>query len=244
MAKNRTFFLGRPPFGMLAAHLAQDEDFILDAQLILALPQGVLERLSAELAASPAFLDKAAVEEVTKAVVPEGTQPVKIAETICRLARLLHSSGMPAQNALDLLAEAIRKNAKELTEEQRQDLVQRIRKLAAEPIGLAKQNKAKELTEATGAVLDQFRLICDIRPIFDAPRVTIEGAMPLTILRLEYTEPDGSSDVVEFRVNPRQLARLEAEAAAALGKLKAITAKLEACGIAIPSMDTTTADED
>ena len=57
-----------------------------------------------------------------------------------------------------------------LEPQERQTLTERLRKLMAEPTGLAKQFKAQRLVGATGAELDDFRIICDIRPIFDQKR--------------------------------------------------------------------------
>ena len=112
---------------------------------------------------------------------------------------------MDVTDAMDALGKAIEEKAERLEPQQRRTLTDRLRKLVAEPIGLAKQYKARQLVDAIGAELDDFRIICDIRPIFDQKHERIDGAIPLATLRLEYSEPDGESAVVELRITEKQI---------------------------------------
>ena len=214
------FMFGRPPFRFLADHLAHDDDFLKDAQSILKLDEEAYLRLATQLAKTDSFLSRPELSALVRETLGEGSD--QIASIIYRLGGIIHEADMDANDAMDALGKAIEEKAESLKADERRTLTARIRKLAAEPIGIAKQYKARELEDAIGAELDAFRIICDIRPIFDQKREQIDGAIPLTVLRLEYTKPDGESDVVELRITEKQLAKLGERIADASLKLKLI----------------------
>ena len=96
--------------------------------------------------------------------------------------------------------------------------------------------------DATGAELDECQIICDIRPIFDEGRDHVEGAIPLTTLRLEFSNPDGESQVVEMRLTEKQLQDLLKKFAIAQRKLNAIKALLHTQAVTIPKTKSTIAE--
>ncbi len=146
---------------------------------------------------------------------------------------------MDVSDAMDALATAIEEKAESLAPEERQTLTARLRKLVAEPVGIAKQYKASELVEATGAELESFRIICDMRPIFDRRRARIDGAIPLAILRLDYSKPDDELAVVELRITEKQLTQFEEKIADAKLKLKMIKELLSRQELPIPKTKST-----
>ena len=75
--------------------------------------------------------------------------------------------------------------------EQRKLLADRIEKLVAVPAGLARQYKAEQLAEATGTELEDLQVICDLRPVFNEERSEIEGAIPISTLKLDVLGPNG-----------------------------------------------------
>ena len=99
-------------------------------------------------------------------------------------------------------------------------------------------------SDAIGAELDDFRIICDIRPIFDKQRERIEGAIPLAVLRLEYSKPDGESAVVEVRVTEKQIAKFGEKIADASLKLRVIKELLVKQDIPIPKTKSTIAEDE
>ena len=147
-------------------------------------------------------------------------------------------------DAMDALGKAIEEKAESLEPQERRTLTDRLRKLVAEPIGIAKQYKARQLVDAIGAELDDFRIICDIRPIFDQKRERIDGAIPLAILRLEYSKPDGESAVVELRVTEKQIAKFGEKIANANLKLRMIKELLANYQIAVPKTKSTVAEDE
>ena len=69
-----TSLFGNPPFSFLAGQLAQDDDFLADAKIVLGLEQPEYLRLVAQLNKSDEFLSRPAI----KAVVSEASATTKI----------------------------------------------------------------------------------------------------------------------------------------------------------------------
>lgn len=235
----RRLLLGDPPFRFLAEHLAQDTDFLEDAQHILNLDEEVCLRLATQLATADTFLSRSDVAAIVGETLGEDEDCNRIASIIYRVGGIVHEADMDATEAMDALAKAIETSAESLEIQQRRTLIDRLRKLVGEPIGLAKQYKARQLVEATGAELNAFRVICDIRPIFDQRHERIDGAIPLAIMRLEYTTEDGDSDVVEMRITEKQIAKFGEKLADATVKLRMIKELLSCHRLAIPKTKST-----
>lgn len=244
MQINRKFFFGSPPFQTLAGYLARDEDFLNDVRRILELDQDAYTRLATQLAKTDAFLDRSSLASLVSEVLGHTKEAQTIASIIYRIGGMLHDADMPAKEAMDQLAHALEEKAESIELPDRRVLIDRLRTLAADPVGLAKQYKAHQLVDAIGSELDQFQLICDIRPIFDQERDRIEGAIPLTILRLEYSSADGESVVVEMRVTEKQLAELGAKIKTAQRKLNLIKELLANQHLLVPRTKSTVVAEE
>jgi hypothetical protein len=238
----RKFVFGTPPFKFLADHLAQDEDFLDDGKQIIELDEDAYLRLATKLAKSEAFLSRSDLAAIVRECVDDGSD--RIAEIIHRIGGIVHDADMDATDAMDALAKAIEDKAEILGVQDRQKLTDRLRKLVAEPVGIAKQYKARVLVNAIGAELDSFRIICDIRPIFDRSRERIDGAIPLTVLRLDYSTPDGETAVVEVRVTEKQIAQFEEKISDAKLKLRMIKELLSGQELPIPKTKSTVSEDD
>lgn len=234
---SRKFVFGNPPFKYLANHLAADEEFLTDVRRIVDLEEAEYLKLATQLETSDKFLSRSDVVALVGDSLGEGSEPV--ADIIFRIGGIVHDAEMNAADAMDELAKAINEKSESLTTDERQTLTDRLRKLAAEPVGIAKHYKARELVEAIGAELDSFRIICDIRPIFDRSRERIDGGVPLAILRLDYSKPDGESAVLEVRVTEKQIREFEEKIADAQLKLNMIKELLSRQNLPIPRTKST-----
>jgi hypothetical protein len=235
-------FFGKPPFRFLAQHLAQDADFIEDARRILNLDEDTFLRLATQLATTDTFLSLHDLAAIVSAVIGEDSD--EITSIIYRLAGIVHDADMDVKDAMDAMSKAIEEKAESLEPQQRRTLIDRLRKLIVEPIGLAKQFKARQLVDAIGAELDDFRIICDIRPIFDLKHERIDGAIPLAILRLEYSKPDGESAVVELRITEKQIANFGERITDASMKLRMIKELLASQNVTIPRTKSTITEDE
>lgn len=238
----RSFLFRGPPFTFLAHHLAQDTDFLEDAQCILELDEDAYLRLATQLGNADTFLSRSDLGTIVDEVLGEDSG--RVASIIYRIADIVHDADMDVVDAMDALGTAIEEKAESLKPQERRTLTERLRKLAAEPIGIAKQCKARQLVDAVGAELDDFRIICDIRPIFDQKRERIDGAIPLAILRLEYSKPDGESTVVELRVTEKQIAKFGEKIADANLKLRLIKELLTSQHLPIPRTKSTVSEDE
>ncbi len=235
-----SFVFKNPPFRFLADHLVQHTDFQEDAQCILELDEDAYLRLATQLGNADGFLSRSELRTIVDEVLDEGSD--RVASIIDHIGRIVHDADMDVLDAMEALGTAIEEKAESLKPQERRTLTERLRKLAAEPIGIAKQHKARQLVDAIGAELDDFRIICDIRPIFDQKRERIDGAIPLAILRLEYSKPDGESAVVELRVTEKQIAKFGERIADANLKLRMINELLTGQHLPIPRTKSTVSE--
>lgn len=215
-----------------------------DARRILRLEPDAYAHLVTKLATTDVFLDRRSLVSLISEILGEGEESRELASIIYRIGGMLHDADMPAEEAMDALGRAIEGKADGIDPQDRRVLVDRLRTLAADPAGLAKQSKARQLVDATGSELDEFQFICDIRPIFDQSRERIEGAIPLGLLHLEYTSPDGDSAVLEVRVTERQLEEFESKIATAKRKLTLIKGLVANQRLPIPRTKSTVTEEE
>lgn len=244
MASSRKLIFGNPPFKLLVGHLAQDEDFLEDARRVIQLDQDACNRLAAQLSKADAFLDLPSLVTQATAVLGEGDDARKLASIIYRIGGMLHDADMSANEAIAELGKAFEEKVSAIEPNDRQKLIERLTALAVEPIGLAKQYKARRLVDATGSELDAVQIVCDIRPVFDETRERIEGAIPLIQLRLEYSSPDGESLVVEMRITEKQVDDMVDQLETAKRKLQLIRTLLANQSLPIPKTKSTLAEEE
>lgn len=237
------FLFGNPPFRFLAEHLAQDDEFLDDARQILGIGKDQYLRLKTQLAKSDAFLSRSDVSSLVKEVLGESDESSRIATMISRVGEIVHDAELKAKEAMDALGDAIQEKTAGLESQERETLILRLRELSAEPIGIAKQYKARQLVDVLGAELDDFKIVCDIRPIFDQQRERIEGAVPITSLRLDYTKPNGDSSVVELRLTEKQLAMFEEKITDATRKLKMIKQLMSDQNLRLPRTKATVSED-
>ena len=228
----------------MAEHLAQDDDFLADARKILAIDDNAYARLATQLAKEDAFISLNDLKSIVSGPLKDKDDAERVAEIIYRVGGIVHDAEMDNRKAMDILASVIEEKSESLDQNERKTLVERLRKLAAEPIGIAKQYKARSLVDVIGSELDDFKIICDIRPIFDESRKRVDGAIPLSVLRLEYTEQDGDSSVIEMRITEKQLAMLAEKIADANHKLKLIKELMASHSVPIPRTSATVSESE
>jgi len=230
-----------PPFSVVADYLAKDEDFLADAGVVLSLEDSVCAALEDALAAEKSFLSRKALRSVVRMVLgPESPSVKKVSAFIWRLHRTIRrDSDKTVERSVAILREAIGEHSETLTVEQRKLLGDRIERLVAVPAGLARQYKAELLAEATGTELEDMQVICDLRPVFNEERSEIEGAIPISILKLDVLGPNGWPSRIEVRLTEAQVADLFEKAHYAQTKLSVIKRMLEKNSIALPSTSAT-----
>jgi hypothetical protein len=175
------------------ARLVRSPDFYSDLIALAGIDEGDFARAEQTLREFVGFLDSDAARKQLTGVVTED-----IAGTIWNFARNLGALRSKLGCSADELAQyflgeigrlhAETEGAK-VSEAVLVTLRARIGKLA-EPIrGIEQQVKAVALTEATGNMLRDVAVVCDIRPVFDEERSKIEGLFPVAPLQLTFETP-------------------------------------------------------
>lgn len=203
MSNRSRFIFGKPPFRFLAEHLAQDDDFLKDAKILLGIPPDQASSLSALLQTAAGFLGKAELAKFAK--LADVTEAQTVADIINRLGGVIHDAEMPATEAMDAFAEVVKQKCKQLSVEEREELSARIRIFVAEPMGIALRFKSQQLMSAVGSSLEGYGVICDIRPVFDADRAIVQGAVSVSTLRLEYMTQSSEQEIIELSISESQL---------------------------------------
>lgn len=236
MARTVFSFVTTPPFSVIADYLAKDEDFIADAGAVLSLDAPVCAALESALIAEKSFLSRKMLNGIVERVLGSESEEIKkVSAFIWRVHRTIRrDSDETVERAVALLRKAIEENTKELTEEQRKLLADRIEKLVAAPTGLARQYKAEQLADVTGTELEDLQVICDLRPVFNEERSEIEGAIPISTLKLDVLGPNGMPARIEVRLTEVQIADLFEKAHYAQTKLSSIKQMMAKCSIALP----------
>ena len=223
---------------MHANHLVKDEDFVKDAQRILAIGPDQFEELAVALEQFSSFLSRELLTEVVVEAIGETDDAKKIGRTIRRLATVLRESEDPVGENVGELKDAINEHLTQLNSDERQTLGERLDRLAAKPSGFDRQYKAQELVDATGKELDGLQFICDMRPVFNEDRSTVEGVIPLTTLRIDISDGDASSSM-DIRLNEEQLNDLFDKSQIALRKLSMLKEFLPEKDITLPQTQAT-----
>lgn len=235
----RSLFLGPPPFRLLAEHLAKDEGFVSDGRAVLNISAESFDKLVLELTEFDGFLGRGALSEFVVRTLQKEEDPDTVGRVISNLNRYIRESDEPVPESLQLLKRAIKEHAEGLDDEQRAELGQRLEVLLTKPTGFGLQHKAEQLAEATGTDLADLQIICDVRPVFDDARKRIEGAIPVSTLRLELGESDGGTSSVEVRLSEGQIADLCEKAESARRKVTLIKNMLGEKEITLPKTPAT-----
>jgi len=230
-----------PPFSVVADYLAKDEDFITDAGALLGLEESECAAVERALASETSFLSRKSLNGVVQKVLgPESPKAKKVSAFIWRVHRTIRrDSDEPVERSVAILRRAIGEHSESLTGEQKILLADRIEKLVAVPTGLARQHKAEQLAEATGTELEDLQLICDLRPVFNEERSEIEGAIPISTLKLDVLGPNGLPSRIEVRLTEEQVADLFEKVHYAQTKLSVIKRTLAKSSIPLPSTSAT-----
>jgi hypothetical protein len=87
---------------------------------------------------------------------------------------------------------------------------------------VAKIRKANWLGKATGNELQSIQFICDIRPVFNDARDTIELFIPIVTLKLGFERQNGEDDVLELVLDDSAITVLSQKLDVARQKLDAL----------------------
>ncbi len=220
--------------GARQVHSACPSLSIADAKVLLELQPDQLGSLAQELTSFEGFLDRPTLKKIVKSFVPNEDHASAVYRLISQIDEILRQAEFGLPGLFDRMAEAIQApDAEEkplLTPDQFDELKRRMSIVIKPYAGLNRQAKAQRLSEATGLRLESVEILCDLRPVFDSERDSVEGVIPYTILRIVSTGADGlpvAMETILTQAEVEELAKKSEGAVKKLGRLRALLAEKE-----------------
>lgn len=195
-----------------------------DLRVLADLDRSLLERLCRELSSVPGFLPPDDILSIVQSIVPRRES----AEAIHRFLFNVEVSDLQTfkrriEHEWDK-SESIKTH---LTGVDRKDLLDRLDLLVQVYPAVERFRKADSLVVRTGERLEEFEMICDLRPLFDSERKQIEGLIPRTVMKVVVTGEDGLPRAIEANLSRSQIEEIAQKAANARQKLECIMAAAE-----------------
>lgn len=244
MRESVLYIRGQFPFGFEAG---VSDDVVRDAKIILDLPVDDLNAIRTDLEQFPGFLDRNKLRELLLHRVPDVTNRKGLARFITTFGERVHRTGESIDTLVRQIEEWMKEKAEEaqiIQQDQIAELRRRLKVLLAPLPCLVRQAKAEKLSTATGQPLESVEIICDVRPVFDKNRNTIDGMIPFTLLRVVYKGADGLPVAVETILSEKDVHSLADAAQKAQQKLKRIHELLLEKGIEVPTTKLTMPERD
>jgi len=239
------YFRGEFPPGFAGSDVTAD--LIRDVKTLLELGDERVKRISADLQAAPGFLDRQSVEAILRPIVEND----EISRRLARLLRALHGRlrplGQDVGRMVSLIEEWVRVQGGQPEELLSGEELSRLRDVLSLVVklypALERQEKAVRLSQTTGLPLEDVKIICDLRPVFDDDRKVVEGVFPYTILKVVCQGVDGLPVCLEAILSRKQVADLAELTSAAKRKLEVLTKLLAEKGVRVPSINLTREEE-
>ena len=202
-------------------------------QVVLEISVDDLRGIGDSLVNATDFLDLKRVTEIVSGYVSDENQRSRLSRLIIDLGEQLRRW---EQSLGDLLPQLERHVLKEktLSEDQFNELKQRLPLIIRETQGLDLQAKAVRLAGSLGQPLESVQLICDARPVFSADKTKVVGAIPLSTLKITCTEANGLPVSLEAVMSRKQIAELRKLCEDAETKLRTLVELFEQQDIPVP----------
>ncbi|GAB4187118.1 MAG: hypothetical protein Kow00105_01700 [Phycisphaeraceae bacterium] len=192
-------------------------DFIAIKQL----QPELLEKIADKLRAEENFLEPGNLNSILRSVVSDDA-------SIDALRRIiLNIKSEDVDDLIKQLKSSREDNPKEfpLSTDDIAQLEERLPKLLKPIPALRRYRKAERLAKITGQPLEDFQLICDLRPVFDEERKSVEGLIPITHMKIVATGGDGLPNVFEAELTAKQVNDLAEQVEKAKLKLDVLREK-------------------
>jgi hypothetical protein len=212
--------------------------FLADAKRALDPSIEQLVAIADELSSFPGFLDQKTLRGIVGSIIQSDEHARSVSRLILNVSRMFRLSGRTLKDLSEQLDAWQRtdENQKVFSVEELAELQRRLSVILKPFDGIERQAKARRLVGATGLKLKAIELICDLRPVFDEERTSVEGVFPYTILKVVCDGEDGLPISMEAILSERDVDELAKKAEAATIKLRSLKALLAAKDIRIPAV--------
>jgi len=229
------YMRGPLPFG---PEFGVPDDLIRDAKLLLDLDPQVIGSVRDELQAFPRFLDRKTTESVLRSLIDDGEFCHKLARLISGVDDRLRTTGQSVEEFLSVIERWLADEGNQrkglLSEGEFQEVQRRLPLVVGPFPGHERQAKAERLSQTTGLPLEKIEIICDLRPVFDKGRDTVEGIIPYTTLKIVCKGPDGLPVALEAILSQDDVAQLAKASADAKKKLAGLRQLMQEKKLPIP----------
>lgn len=228
-----------PPVSPSAGDPFQTAAFVRDARTLIGVPKETFARALADLGALDGFESEGDVTATLAATVGDAGVARVVMRFVRNFSRTRDAVGDKFESQLERTLRtslsAAQDTPAELTPGELDLLVERARACAGPFPAIDRMEKAATLARATGNSLSEFSLFCDLRPVFDESRKSIEGCVLVTTLKISYFDDEGTSSTAELCLSEADLDALTEEVARARSKLDALKAFAAAKNIQLAS---------
>jgi hypothetical protein len=218
----------------------ESESFIADAREVIKTPPEQFTQALETVSAAGGFLDEAGLAgKLTSIEIPAQRNALRnfisaFASWRASALSIKDTEGVLARIHLQL-AEALSEQSFATGEEA--TLAERVKAIWNAPfpaVDLA--IKASRLVTEVGSQVDKISLVCDLRPIFDESRSTVQGLVPLTTLKIvSHGEDAVHPDTFEVQLTEKELEELHEKVTLARTKVRSLKGFVAKAGVALPN---------
>ncbi len=224
------------------------DGLVRDARILLTLEPAALKSIRDELQRYPGFLDRGTVEDILRSSVKEEEACRALTRLVTGIDNYLRNTKQSAKDLLSQIERWLADDANRakglLSPEEFAVLQDRLPLIAGPYPGRVRQAKAERLSEATGLPLEQIEIICDLRPVFDKDRQTVEGMIPYTTLKVVCKGVDGLPVALGALLSHDDVVQLAEATADAKKKLAGLRQLMQQKELPIPCVDMTMEGDD
>jgi len=222
----------------------ESESFLADAREVVKTPKEEFEQALVSAAASPGFLDESGLAG-TLTTVAEGAQRSALRNFISAFTAWRSAPASRGDSAAVLkrilsdLGDAMM--AQSFDEPERSVLAERVRSIWEHPFPAVELAiKASRLVTDVGSQLDRVTLVCDLRPVFDDARTSVQGLIPLTTLKIVAHGEDATHPAsFEVQLGEKELEELYEKVSRARMKVATLKAFVAKTGVVLPQSSMT-----
>lgn len=217
-------------------HVLSSPSFRRDAESIAHLDEALVTQVGESLGAINDFISPNIVGKIAKDHIKDEKAQGAIVRYVWNLQAYFQTSEREIGSFLQICVDALERAYGNDPQFPLDALIIRTKLLVAEFPGITKYFKAAKVATRTGWQAQQAAIVCDIRPVFDKQRTSVDGAVLLSTLRIDYQSNEGD-EVLELRVSKTFLLQAQEEIARALMKLDALNSLCDKASLKIVDLE-------
>lgn len=160
--------------------------FVEDAKQLAGISDEALEQTLNVIQNASGFVGARRLHDLIIGVIGDRPQSTSLVNFIVNFGEMRRDAEISA----DAFAESIIAGlSPDLDDTVRKALESRLGRILTPIQGLERQAKAERVVRKTGAHLDEFAFVSDLRPVFDVNGESVDGLIPLTTLKLVVHRP-------------------------------------------------------